>query len=150
MDTSDKAPTWAEKLNGLVSNPYEMEKIRESCIFSTISHGVMGFGFGAFLGLFLSSFSSASPEFGLGSTNIIDAKGNDVKIPIRQQLKSVFTDMGLKSWRSAKSFAGIAALFSASECLIEGYRAKHDIWNTLFAGCSSGGLLSIKCNFDLL
>lgn len=139
---SDNTSTWTEKVNNLLSDPQEMEKIRESCIFSTISHGVMGFGFGAFLGLFLSSFSS-SPELG----GLSNPNGNsNVTIPLRQQMKTIFTDMGLKSWKSAKSFAGIAALFSASECLIESYRAKHDIWNTLFAGCSSGGLLSIKCN----
>ena len=131
-------PTWIQKINEIASDPQQIEKIRDSCVFATISHGVMGFGFGAFLGLFLSSFTFSSPELHLHTT--------DTKLSTGQQIKATFKEMGLKSWRSAKSFSLIAALFSSVECMIEGYRAKHDIYNTIAAGCSSGGILSIKCN----
>lgn len=33
-------------------------------------------------------------------------------------------------------------LFSGNECVIEKYRAKHDRWNAVLAGCSTGGLMA--------
>lgn len=38
----------------------------------------------------------------------------------------------------------VGALFSGTECLIETYRAKNDIYNGVAAGCSTGGILAAK------
>ena len=42
----------------------------------------------------------------------------------------------------AKGFGAVGALFAGSECVIEKQRAKHDIYNSVYAGCFSGGVLA--------
>ena len=42
----------------------------------------------------------------------------------------------------SKGFGAVGALFAGSECVIEKQRAKHDIYNSVYAGCFSGGVLA--------
>ena len=42
----------------------------------------------------------------------------------------------------AKGFGAMGALFAGSECIIEKVRAKHDIYNSVYAGCATGGVLA--------
>lgn len=42
----------------------------------------------------------------------------------------------------AKGFGMMGALFSGSECIIETYRAKHDMYNSIYAGCTAGAILA--------
>jgi hypothetical protein len=44
----------------------------------------------------------------------------------------------------AKGFAAFGAVYSTSECAIEKFRAKHDIYNSGYAGCLTGGILALK------
>lgn len=41
-----------------------------------------------------------------------------------------------------KGFTVVGALYSGSECVIEKTRAKHDIYNTVYAGCFTGAALA--------
>lgn len=63
-------------------------------------------------------------------------------MPLRQQLKIGFKDMGTRSFSMAKNFGKVGALFAGIECGIEGLRAKNDITNGVAAGCLTGGLLA--------
>lgn len=63
-------------------------------------------------------------------------------LPLRQQLKQGFKDMGSRSFSSAKNFGKVGAIFSGTECCIEGYRAKNDLANGVMAGCITGGVLA--------
>lgn len=63
-------------------------------------------------------------------------------LPLKQQLKVGFKDMGTKSYSMAKNFGKVGALFSGIECGIEGLRAKNDLGNGVAAGCLTGGLLA--------
>lgn len=83
--------------------------------------------------------STTGPEFNMGTT-----ASATQSIPARVQVKQVFKEMGSRTWSSAKSFAGIAALFTGYECAVESYRAKHDLTNTIIAGCLTGGTLAAK------
>ncbi len=65
-------------------------------------------------------------------------------LPVRDQLRRGLKDMGAKSYSSAKNFAMIGALYSGTECCIEGYRAKSDLTNSVAAGCLTGGMLADK------
>ena len=114
-----------------------IEKFKESCPVHAVTSGVIGFAFGGFIGLFLSSLS-AGPE--LSALRGIDAP----TLPLRTQLKMTSKDMGSKSFSTAKNFGMIGMMFSGIECVLETYRAKKDIYNTMTAGCASGGILSAK------
>jgi hypothetical protein len=42
----------------------------------------------------------------------------------------------------AKGFGAMGALFAGSECVVEKFRAKHDVYNSVYAGCSTGAILA--------
>lgn len=42
----------------------------------------------------------------------------------------------------SKGFGAMGALFAGSECVIEKYRAKHDSYNSVYAGCTAGAILA--------
>lgn len=43
---------------------------------------------------------------------------------------------------SGKNFAKVGAIFSGTECAIEGLRAKNDLYNGVAGGCITGGVLA--------
>jgi len=63
-------------------------------------------------------------------------------LPMREQLRKGFKDMGSRSWSSAKNFGKIGFLFSICECTIEGFRAKNDLYNSAAAGGMAGAILA--------
>ncbi|KAJ4377568.1 Mitochondrial import inner membrane translocase subunit tim22 [Neocucurbitaria cava] len=63
-------------------------------------------------------------------------------LPLRQQLKHGLRDMYRSSISSGKNFAKVGAIFSGTECAIEGLRAKNDIYNGVAGGCITGGILA--------
>lgn len=66
------------------------------------------------------------------------------QLSTREQIRRGFKDMGTRSYSSAKNFALVGALFSGSECCIEGLRAKNDLANGVAAGCVTGGILGAQ------
>lgn len=73
-----------------------------------------------------------------------DANKTLSSLPLKQQLKVGFRDMGKRSWSSAKNFGIVGAIFSGTECCIEGFRAKNDLYNGVAAGCLTGGALAAQ------
>ena len=63
-------------------------------------------------------------------------------LPLRQQLRAGLKDMYRSSLSSGRNFAKVGAIFSGTECTIEGLRAKNDIWNGVAGGCITGGVLA--------
>src|SRR5207244_2978582 len=63
-------------------------------------------------------------------------------VPLRQQLKIGFRDMGARSWSTAKNFGLIGALFAGIECGIEGFRGRNDLTNSVGAGFLTGAILA--------
>lgn len=117
-----------EKLNERVlkwsNDPKNIEKVRESCPFNVVTHGAMGFAFGGLLGMFLASMSAGgtSPEAHL----LNPTASPSASLPLRMQVRHALTDLVKRSWSSAKNFGTIAALYSGSECIIEGVT-----WNSI-------------------
>ncbi|KAJ1667640.1 Mitochondrial import inner membrane translocase subunit tim22 [Coemansia sp. RSA 1813] len=105
-------------------------KVMDSCAVKTAFSGAAGYGIGAVFGLVLSGIEFSSPV--------------DTSTSTKQQIKTVFKDMGNKSLSSAKNFAIMAAIYSGSECMIESYRARNDIYNSVAAGCITGGTLAVR------
>ncbi|KAF9014889.1 mitochondrial import inner membrane translocase subunit TIM22 [Cyathus striatus] len=105
----------------------------ESCAVKTVMAGTMGFGIGAFFSLMSASFAYEDPylrqqtQAGLNTT---------------QKAGQIFKEMGRGMWSSGKGFGKVGALFAGLECVIEGYRAKNDIYNSVAAGFVAGGILA--------
>jgi len=114
-----------------------MKAAMESCAGKTVMSGVMGFGMGGLFGMFMASMSYDTPYGSPGTP------GNSLQgLPLRQQLKLGFKDMGTRSYSMARNFGKVGALFSGIECGIEGLRAKNDLANGVAAGCLTGGILA--------
>jgi len=63
-------------------------------------------------------------------------------LPLRQQLRAGLRDMAKQSISSGRNFAKVGAIFSGTECAIEGLRAKNDLYNGVAGGCLTGGILA--------
>lgn len=63
-------------------------------------------------------------------------------LPMKEQLRQGFKEMGSRSLSSAKNFGKVGAIFAGVECAIEGYRAKNVLSNGVMAGCITGGVLA--------
>ncbi|KAJ3276144.1 Mitochondrial import inner membrane translocase subunit tim22 [Borealophlyctis nickersoniae] len=109
-----------------------MQGIMESCPAKVVMSGAAGFALGGTFGMFMSSV-----DWGANTEEFRNMKTKD-------QIKVTLKDMGSKSYSSAKNFMVVGAIFSGTECLIETYRAKNDIWNGVSAGCLTGGALAAR------
>ncbi|KAJ3134536.1 Mitochondrial import inner membrane translocase subunit tim22 [Physocladia obscura] len=111
-----------------------MSQLTESCPFKSVFALGAGFALGGVFGMFMSSMDmSSQAEF--------EKYG---KMSTRDQIKHTFRDMGSRSYSSAKNFAVVGAVFAGTECVIETYRAKNDIYNGISAGCLTGAALAAK------
>ncbi|KAF1363508.1 mitochondrial import inner membrane translocase, subunit Tim17/22 [Lizonia empirigonia] len=82
--------------------------------------------------------SSAAPALVLSPSTSVPISD----LPLKQQLKHGLRDMYRSSVSSGKNFAKVGAIFSGTECAIEGLRAKNDLWNGVAGGCITGGVLA--------
>mmetsp|Transcript_10961 Transcript_10961/g.20272 ORF Transcript_10961/g.20272 Transcript_10961/m.20272 type:complete len:86 (+) Transcript_10961:114-371(+) len=57
-------------------------------------------------------------------------------------MRSGYKATGAKAKGWAKQFGVLTALFGGVECVVEKYRAKHDVWNPVISGCAVGATLS--------
>lgn len=131
QDTSNMSPEQ--------QGEYFAEKLMESaklCPGKTVMSGVTGFALGGFFGLFMSSMLYDVPGL-LPTLSISD-------LPFRQQFKIMFRDMGKQMYSSAKNFGYLGAVYSGTECVVESVRAKNDTWNSVIAGCLTGGGLAVR------
>lgn len=105
------------------------QDIWNNCAVRSVVSGVMGGGLGLFMGLFLGALDNPLMQ---------------EEMTGRQQFIYQAKQMGRRSWSSCKAFALMGFVFSAAECVVEQARAKHDIANTVVAGCVTGGAISAK------
>ena len=77
-------------------------------MYFPIINSPIGFVLGGVFGMFMSSFEMASTDPAL------------LEAPMKQQLKHTAKDMAARSFSMAKNFAVVGALFSGTECIIEG------------------------------
>jgi import inner membrane translocase subunit TIM22 len=101
--------------------------------------GVIGGGMmGLVMGVFLGAMSDATPP-----VQVI--AGKDVpQAPLREQVRVVMRATADKSLYWGRNFAFITGVFGGSECLVEKYRGKHDLWNSVASGCITGAALQAK------
>ncbi|KAF2646655.1 mitochondrial import inner membrane translocase, subunit Tim17/22 [Massarina eburnea CBS 473.64] len=90
----------------------------------------------------ISSTASSAATAPLPSTLSPSTSVPITDLPLKQQLKQGLRDMYRSSVSSGKNFAKVGAIFSGTECAIEGLRAKNDLWNGVAGGCITGGVLA--------
>ncbi|OAQ96231.1 hypothetical protein LLEC1_02862 [Akanthomyces lecanii] len=104
-----------------------MRAAMESCVGKSVMSGVMGFGMGGLFGMFMASMSYDTVGTSLASSQAHQAIAN---MPLRQQLRVGFRDMGTRSLSMAKNFgknagptamAGGCAAFAAFSAAIDAY-----------------------------
>lgn len=115
-----KPPVWIRAVNSAT----------ESCLFkgalSATAGSVLGLGFGLFFG---------------GYANAVD-KAVELQGPTSAKLRVGFREAGIAMRSYAKHFAIFGAVFSTSECTVEKVRARHDLYNSVIAGCATGAILA--------
>ncbi|AGO10308.1 AaceriABL148Cp [[Ashbya] aceris (nom. inval.)] len=129
-----------------------MMEFMTSCPGKSIISGVTGFALGGVFGLFMASMAydtplhtpspvGAGPGAGIPGAPTLQQMAD---LPLKQQIKIQFADMGRRAYSSAKNFGYIGMIYSGVECTIESLRAKNDIYNGVAAGCLTGGGLAYK------
>jgi len=116
-------PTAEEQMQGDVMN---------NCAVKTVLSGVMGGFLGIAMGIFFGAFEA--PDHTL----------TQKKVSIAETLKQTARNTASKSWSYAKGFAAFGALYAGSECVVEQTRARHDIYNSAYAGCFTGGTMAAR------
>ncbi|KAK7472451.1 Mitochondrial import inner membrane translocase subunit tim22 [Stygiomarasmius scandens] len=109
-----------------------MTMASESCGFKTVLAGGGGFAIGAFFSLMSASFAYEDPL----------VRQQHATLKTTQKAREVFREMGRGMWSSGKGFGKVGALFAGIECIIESYRAKNDIYNSVASGFLAGGILA--------
>jgi len=101
--------------------------------------GIFG---GAIMGLLFGVFMGAMSDLNPPVTTI---GGKEIpQAPIKEQMRTTLRATGEKSLYWCRQFAFITGVFTGSECLVEKYRGRHDIWNSVASGCITGAALNAK------
>jgi len=100
------------------------QNMMESCPVKSVMSMIVGGALGAFMGLFSSSIAPHHTHQMSTRETLIDMKRSIVS--------------------SAKGFAFIGFAFAGTECIIESYRAKHDLQNQVYSGAVVGGMLGLR------
>lgn len=101
--------------------------------------GVFGGGvMGLLMGVFLGAMTDATPPVQFVAGKAVPPA------PLREQMKLTMRATATKSMYWCKNFAFITGVFGGSECLVEKYRGKHDVWNSVASGCITGAALQAK------
>lgn len=119
-----------------------MMKMLDSCFGRTALSGVTGFASGGIVGFVLSGMRFEVPI----ASGIPASMGGRTRttmrplagLPLRDQLKHISKDTINGSWRAAKNFGLITAMYEGGKCAIEGLRAKDDLYNGGMAACATG------------
>ncbi|CCK72847.1 translocation channel protein TIM22 KNAG_0L02310 [Huiozyma naganishii CBS 8797] len=122
-----------------------MVNFMTSCPGKAAISGVTGFALGGVFGLFMASMAYDTPlHVPTPSGGNLSAVQKMADLPMRQQIKIQFADMGKRSYSSAKNFGYIGMIYAGVECVVESTRAKNDLYNGITAGCITGGGLAYK------
>ncbi|CCD26550.1 translocation channel protein TIM22 NDAI_0H03770 [Naumovozyma dairenensis CBS 421] len=121
-----------------------MVNFMTSCPGKSIISGVTGFALGGVLGLFMASMAYDTPLHTPLAGGVTANVQQMADLPLKQQVKLQFADMGKRSYSSAKNFGYIGMIYAGVECVVESLRAKNDIYNGVTAGCITGGGLAYK------
>lgn len=125
-----------------IAGPEEMAPdfgwITNSCAGKAVIGTLGGAAAGLVMGVFLGAMSDMTPP-------VTVLNGKEVpQAPLREQMRTTLRATGEKSLYWARNFAFITGVFGASDCLVEKFRGKHDVWNEVLSGCITGAAMQAK------
>lgn len=130
-------PWWLSPHEGAQAPP-DFSWISSSCGGKAAIGLFAGGAMGAVMGIFLGAMSDAQPP-----VQVI--AGKEVpQAPLKEQMKVVMRATAEKSRYWCRQFAFITGVFGGTDCLVEKFRAKHDVWNSVVSGCITGAALQAK------
>lgn len=112
--------------------------LTESCASKAVVGVFGGAVCGLLMGVFLGAMSDIQPPM-----NVVNGK-EIPQTPLREQIQSSLRLTGEKCIYWSRNFAFITAVFGGSDCLVEKYRASHDVWNSVISGCITGAAMQAK------
>ncbi|KAI9027937.1 mitochondrial inner membrane translocase subunit Tim17/Tim22/Tim23/peroxisomal protein PMP24 [Hyaloraphidium curvatum] len=110
-----------------------IQNAMESCPGKTVISGVLGFAMGGVFGAVIST---------LGTSDMLTEE--QLKLKFREQMKISMRQTVDRAKSSAKNLSVVGAAFAGTECVIETYRAKNDVYNGVAAGCITGAGLAAR------
>ena len=129
---------WARANAAPAELPPSFDWLSESC-GSKAAIGVIGGGaMGLVMGVFLGALTDMTPP-----VTIIEGK-EVPQAPLKEQMRTTLRATADKSIYWCRQFAFITGVFGGSECLVEKYRGKHDVWNSVVSGCITGAAMQAK------
>lgn len=118
--------------------PPNFDWLSESC-GSKAAIGVIGGGvMGLLMGVFMGALTDMTPP-----VTIIEGK-EVPQAPLKEQVRTTLRATADKSMYWCRQFAFITGVFGGSECLVEKYRGRHDVWNAVVSGCITGAAMQAK------
>mmetsp|Transcript_15332 Transcript_15332/g.27843 ORF Transcript_15332/g.27843 Transcript_15332/m.27843 type:complete len:270 (+) Transcript_15332:117-926(+) len=118
--------------------PPNFNWLSESC-GGKAAIGVIGGGaMGLVMGVFMGALTDMTPP-----VTIIEGK-EVPQAPLKEQMRTTMRATADKSLYWCRQFAFITGVFGGTECLVEKYRGKHDVWNAVVSGCVTGAAMQAK------
>ena len=121
-----------------LQDPADPFRFMESCVAKSAVSSVMGGAMGGLMGLLLGSYQSIAPPMS------IPGVPEPPKVPLRFQLRESWISTARRCRRWGRNFAMVTVVFSGVDCVIEKWRATHDLGNGVSAGCITGAALAVK------
>jgi import inner membrane translocase subunit TIM22 len=129
---------WSRSNASPAELPPNFDWLSESCggkaAIGIIGGGVMGL----LMGVFMGALTDMTPP-----VTIIEGK-EVPQAPLKEQVRTTLRATADKSLYWCRQFAFITGVFGGSECLVEKYRGKHDVWNAVVSGCVTGAAMQAK------
>ena len=129
---------WSRSNANPTELPPNFDWLSESC-GSKAAIGVIGGGvMGLLMGVFMGALTDMTPP-------VTMIEGKEVpQAPLKEQMRTTLRATADKSLYWCRNFAFITGVFGGSECLVEKYRGKHDVWNAVVSGCVTGAAMQAK------
>jgi import inner membrane translocase subunit TIM22 len=129
---------WSRSNANPMELPPNFDWLSESC-GSKAAIGVIGGGvMGLLMGVFMGALTDMTPP-------VTMIEGKEVpQAPLKEQMRTTLRATADKSLYWCRNFAFITGVFGGSECLVEKYRGKHDVWNAVVSGCVTGAAMQAK------
>lgn len=129
---------WSRSNASPAELPPNFDWLSESCggkaAIGIIGGGVMGL----LMGVFMGALTDMTPP-----VTIIEGK-EVPQAPLKEQVRTTLRATADKSLYWCRQFAFITGVFGGTECLVEKYRGKHDVWNAVVSGCVTGAAMQAK------